>query len=136
VSAAAIVYAKHLDPMRGFYETGLGLVVLEDVPDEFCVLSSEDWTLSLVAVPADQAGSIEISVPPLRRERTPIKLAFEVPDLDTARAGLAALGGSVDSADHEWDFRGYRHCDGADPEGNVVQLRTQLESDGSGSPQT
>jgi hypothetical protein len=29
----------------------------------------------------------------------------------------------LDPAASEWTWRGLRHCDGHDPEGNVIQLR-------------
>jgi hypothetical protein len=29
----------------------------------------------------------------------------------------------VQAADKEWAWRGFRACDGVDPEGNVVQIR-------------
>ncbi len=32
-------------------------------------------------------------------------------------------GGEVFPPEREWNFQGYRVCDGMDPEGNVVQFR-------------
>jgi hypothetical protein len=39
---------------------------------------------------------------------------------------VAAAAGQLDPAGQAWDFRGRRHLDGLDPEGNVVQLRQAL----------
>jgi predicted enzyme related to lactoylglutathione lyase len=65
-------------------------------------------------------------VPARRREDVPVKLAFAVPSIEDVRHVAASLGGEVDREDDEWDFRGCRHCDGVDPEGNVIQLREPL----------
>jgi len=46
-----------------------------------------------------------------------------VDSLAAARARVAMLGGRLDPADREWSARGFRACDGVDPEGNVFQLR-------------
>jgi hypothetical protein len=70
---------------------------------------------------ADQA-----STPPVRREGTPIKLAFHVPSIEDLRPVVARFGGQLNSAGTQWEFRGLRHCDGLDPEGNVVQMTEPL----------
>ena len=38
----------------------------------------------------------------------------------------ARFGGELDPPKHEWEYRGYRVCDGLDPEGNIVQFREQM----------
>ena len=75
------------------------------------------------------ATTIHIAVPPRRRAEAAIKLAFEVPSIDDLRARVAALGGHVDSTTTEWEFRGFRRCDGLDPEGNVIQLLETIARD-------
>lgn len=40
-----------------------------------------------------------------------------------ARSLAAANGGAIKSPQHEWEARGFRACDGYDPEGNVIQVR-------------
>jgi predicted enzyme related to lactoylglutathione lyase len=118
---AATIYVKHLEPMALFYEACFGLEDVADAPGDYRVLESEIWTLSIVQVPEDVAATIKLSHPPIRREETPIKLSFDVPSIAAARATITDLGGQVD--DLEWEFRGFRHCDCIDPEGNVNQLR-------------
>ena len=107
--------------MRTFYERCLGLRV-RDAAGDYAVLESDAWRLSLVVVPPSVAATIQLSVPPRRREQTPIKLAFRVPRIDELRSPVAALGGQVDPSSSEWDFLGFRRCDAIDPEGNVIQL--------------
>ena len=106
--------------MRSFYERCLGLDV-RDSAEDYAVLESDAWRLSLVV-----AATIQLSVPPRRRETTAIKLAFRVPRIDDLRSRVATLGGQVDPASSEWDFLGFRRCDAIDPEGNVIQLLEPL----------
>ena len=87
------------------------------------VLESRALQLVVVAIPERIAASIELAVPPIRRFDTPIKLVFTVADLGAARAAAKSLGGELNPPDNEWQFQGFRVCDGHDPEGNVVQFR-------------
>ena len=125
VKAAAVLYVKRLGPMCSFYHECFGLEVAETAED-YCVLESDAWTLSLVVVPEAVAATFRTSVPPARREETPVKLAFDVPSIEGLRPVMARLGGQVDSGETQWEFRSLRHCDCLDPEGNVVQLREPL----------
>ncbi len=43
--------------------------------------------------------------------------------IEDARKQAAALGGQVGPKAREWQARGFRACDGFDPEGNVFQVR-------------
>jgi catechol-2,3-dioxygenase len=122
VKAAAVLYVRRLDPMCSFYHECFGLEVAETA-DDYRVLESDAWTLSLVVVPDAVAATLPAaSVPPARREETPIKLAFQVPSIEGLRPVMASLGGEMDPAETQWEFRGQRHCDGLDPEGNVVHI--------------
>ena len=125
VKAAAVLYVRRLDPMCSFYRECFGLEIAETAED-YCVLESDTWTLSLVVVPDAVAATLQAPVPPARREGTPIKLAFGVPSIEDLRPVMARLGGRVDSGETQWEFRGLRHCDGLDPEGNVVQMTEPL----------
>jgi predicted enzyme related to lactoylglutathione lyase len=125
--AAAVLYVRDLARMRAFYERCLGLAAAEHGDgDGYCVLASADWDLSLVAVPPAQAAAIVIADPPERRAGTPVKLAFEVPSIEALQPAVTAAGGQLDPAAAAWEFRGRRHLDCLDPEGNVVQLRQRL----------
>jgi predicted enzyme related to lactoylglutathione lyase len=121
VKSAAVIYVKDLRRMRFFYQTAFRMVAVE-WSDDYCVLESEALTMSLVAAPDRIAAGITLSDPPTRRERVPIKLVFGVDSIEDLRPVLAELGGSVDSSQTQWSFRGGIHCDGVDPEGNVLQL--------------
>ncbi len=121
MKSGAVIYVKDLVRMRSFYEACFQLEVADDAHD-YCVLESESLTLSLVRVPERIAATIAVSVPPSRREGVPIKLAFGVDSIDVLRTLLAEFGGVVDPVTSQWEFGGGIHCDGVDPEGNVLQL--------------
>ena len=121
---AATIYVKHLEPMAAFYAGCFGLARVAEAGGDYVVLEADGWTISLVQVPPPVAEAIVLSEPAVRRTGTPIKLTFDVPSLGCARTTVTAMGGDVDQS--EWEFRGHRHCDFADPEGNVGQLRAPL----------
>lgn len=57
------------------------------------------------------------------REDSYVKLCLPVASIAAARSLAAANGGMIKSFQHEWEARGFRACDGHDPEGNVIQVR-------------
>ncbi len=57
------------------------------------------------------------------REDAYVKVCLPVASIAHARAVAAAHGGAIRSSEHEWEARGFRACDGYDPEGNVIQVR-------------
>ena len=124
--AAAVLYVTDLVRIRAFYETCFGMSEIESADAEFCVLASDDWELALVAAPAPTAPVI--ATPPRRREHVPIKLAFDVLDIEGLLSTVIATGGQAEAIGRAWEFRGRRHLDCLDPEGNVVQLRDRLPS--------
>ena len=120
--AGAVLYAKNLAPVKPFYEAVLSLNV-EHADNDYVVLASPAFQLVILKVPEHIASSIEIESPPRRRTEAPIKLVFEIPSISTARAIAQLHGGELLPAEREWNFQGYRVCDGQDPEGNIVQFR-------------
>ena len=118
--AGALIFAKDLERLAGFYRTLLQMEQLHARP-ELIVLQSADIQLVIHAIPAHIADTFEISVPPEPREETAIKLFFTVPDIDQARSLVARLGGVMDG--QAWQGTGFRACDATDPEGNVFQIR-------------
>ena len=127
MSAVGVVYVKDLDRMSAFYERCLGFETVERA-DGYRVLAAEGWTLSLVRAAEEISATIEIAAPVRRRTEVPIKLGFAVRSIEEVRAGAEALGGHIDPPDTEWGFRDVRHCDGVDPEGNVIQLLEPLSA--------
>ena len=118
----AVVFAKDLARVARYYEEMAALTPTHVAKDHI-VLESRDMQLVVHGIPKRIADTIKISDPPERREATPIKLFFPVPSLAQARAKAPALGGKLGPKAKEWVARGFRACDGVDPEGNVVQFR-------------
>jgi predicted enzyme related to lactoylglutathione lyase len=120
--AGAVLYAKNLELVKEFYQAVLDLNV-EHAENDHVVLTSPAFQLVILKMPERIASSIEIESPPRRRIETPIKLVFEIPSISAARAIARLHGGELFPPAQEWNFQGYRVCDGQDPEGNVVQFR-------------
>jgi hypothetical protein len=120
--AGAVIYAKDVALVSAFYMQTLRLNVVHTEPDHV-VLESAALQLVVLEIPAHIAGQIVVTVPPERRSDTAVKLSFAVPSIAAVRAAAARLGGGLNPAEREWLYRGFRHCDGHDPEGNVVQFR-------------
>ena len=121
-NAGAVVFAKDINRVARFYEEVFSIPVVHAERDHV-VLESPLFQLVIHAIPKKIAESIEITAPPTRRTATPIKLFFFVPSIAEARTRAVALGGELDPKKSEWEARGFRACDGHDPEGNVVQVR-------------
>jgi predicted enzyme related to lactoylglutathione lyase len=118
----AVLYVKNVAQVSAFYSGVLSLDIAHSEKDHV-VLELPTFQLVVLAIPEDIGVSIEIAVPPIRRSDTPIKLIFYVESIGTARSAAARLGGELNPPECEWEFQGYRVCDGYDPEGNIVQFR-------------
>jgi predicted enzyme related to lactoylglutathione lyase len=121
----AVLFAKDLPRLAKFYEGVAGLSVAHSEP-EVIVLESSHQQLVLHCIPPRVAQTIEISSPPKLRTDTAVKLVFAVASICEARANAAAFGGGVNPKKKEFEARGFRACDGYDPEGNVIQFREHV----------
>jgi predicted enzyme related to lactoylglutathione lyase len=118
----AVVFAKNIVRVAKFYEEMMSMSVVHADGDHV-VLESACVQLVVHGIPKRIADTIEIAEPPEVREQASIKLCFSVPSIAEARAKAPALGGKVGPKANEWEARGFRACDGHDPEGNVLQFR-------------
>lgn len=118
----AVVFVKYLDRATAFYRDTMALAVTHEEPG-LVVLESDSLQLVMHAIPPPIADTFEIADPPEVREDASVKLFFYVADFAAARVAAAAHGGRFQPAEKEWEWRGFRACDGVDPEGNVVQIR-------------
>jgi catechol 2,3-dioxygenase-like lactoylglutathione lyase family enzyme len=114
-----VLYAGDIERMAEFYARVLGLSVVERT-DSYVVLSGGRSDVSIVAVP-DAVASGEPVYSDVR-ERTPIKPSFRVASLASVVTAARMHGGGTKPLSTAWEFRGLRHLDGFDPEGNVVQF--------------
>ncbi|MFN8573160.1 MAG: VOC family protein [Gemmatimonadaceae bacterium] len=120
VSPSAVLFVDDVARMTTFYRDAIGMTILHEEPSHV-VLACAGMELVLHALPnaPSAAPSGEVVV----REDSYLKLCFPVNDLAQAREKMLILGGALLAPSQEWEYRGFRACDGHDPEGNVLQLR-------------
>src|SRR5262245_42915539 len=121
-SLTAVIYAKDVQRLASFYEEALSLLRADEGSD-FIVWAADSLDLSIVQVPEAIAASIKITEPPKIREDTPIKLAFQVSNIERVRPTIQRMGGGLKEQGATWSSRGAKHLDGWDPEGNVIQWK-------------
>lgn len=108
----AILFVKDLSLMAAFYGDLLALKPLEETrTDSWVEFETGGANLGLHAIPGAIADRIEITSPPQPREENPVKLVFEVDDVER----LSSLGIAV--IQRPWG--GY---DTVDPEGNLIHV--------------
>jgi extradiol dioxygenase family protein len=112
-----MIYVKDLPRMRAFYSDLLGIKPTNDAwTESWTEFDTRGVTFALHAIPEDIANQIEITSPPRVRGQNPVKVIFEVEDLQAELARLEGLG--VMLIERPWGS-----WDGVDPEGNVFGLR-------------
>lgn len=115
--ATAIVLAKDMERMVEFYHVALGLPLIDaPMAPGWIELDAGGVRLALHALPPREARKIEITNPPRAREESPMKLVFEVDDIDSTRRRLVQSGATM------FEPKAFGVCDGLDPEGNVFSL--------------
>jgi predicted enzyme related to lactoylglutathione lyase len=120
-STGAVLFTVNLHAIARFYEQVAGMRVLRTEADHIR-LELGSFRLTVHQIPERYAKNIVIKVPPVVREMTAIKLAFQVESISRSRALASELGGSVYGPDREWKYEGMTVCDGYDSDGNVFQL--------------
>ncbi len=122
---SAVVFAKNLAKMVRFYREMFSMAVVHEDRDHV-VLDTDGFQVVIHGIPEAIAHQIELTEPPAVRENVAIKLCLPVLSIAAAREQAVSLGGRVGPSDREWEARGFRACDGVDPEGNVMQVREGL----------
>jgi catechol 2,3-dioxygenase-like lactoylglutathione lyase family enzyme len=120
-----VVYVADLARCTAFYAELAGLDLVER-DDGFVTLASSQVELSLVrmsGLDADVDPDVDFEVDTARRTDAAVKLSFPVVSLAAVAERAPDLGGELDDPATTWEFRGWRHRHGADPEGNVVSFR-------------
>lgn len=117
---SAVVFVADVPTMRRFYQALASMALLQE-DEVHAVLELEGFQLVIHALrgapPAAPGGQVPV------REDSYIKVCLPVESIAAARARAAALGGAIKPPNSEWEARGFRACDGHDPEGNVLQVR-------------
>lgn len=118
-SPSCVLFVADVPRLAAFYRTLADMALLHEDADH-AVLGVTGFELVIHALrgaPAGAAGAIEV------REDAYVKLCLPVASLASARTRASALGGALRPSVEEWTARGFRACDGHDPEGNVFQVR-------------
>ena len=114
--SGAMIYVKDLPRMAAFYEMSLGFKPINETRmDTWVEFDTGGSSLALHAIPGPIASQIEMSSPPQPRASNPVKLIFEVEDLEREVGRLTTLGLSI--LERPWGT-----FDGIDPEGNIFQI--------------
>ena len=122
VIPGAVIFTHDHRRLAKFYEAVANLsITLSD--DQVTVLRSDIFELVLHAL----HGEPVVKEPPDVREDSYIKPFFVVTSLAETRELAVAQGGRLKPADKEWEGRGFRACEGMDPDGNVIQFRVSTE---------
>lgn len=120
--SGAVLFAKDPQRVAAFYQEVAAMKMTYSGPGVI-VLESTGQQLVVHPIPPKIARSIDITAPPTRRTQSAVKLVFAIKSIATARAAAAALGGELNPPGRMFEARGFRACDGHDPEGNVIQFR-------------
>ena len=116
---SVVVFVADVRRVSTFYREIASMDVLIEEEDH-TVMEVEGLQLvvhSLRGEPPVSPATIQV------REDSYVKLCLPVASIAAARSLAAANGGAIKSSEHEWEARGFRACDGHDPEGNVIQVR-------------
>ena len=115
---SVVVFVADVRRVTTFYREVASMdVLIED--DGYSVMEVEGLQLVIHQLRGEPAvDPAEVRV----RQDAYVKLCLPVASIAVARS-LAANGGAIKSPEHEWEARGFRACDGHDPEGNVIQVR-------------
>jgi predicted enzyme related to lactoylglutathione lyase len=124
-SPCVVVFVADVARVAAFYREIASMTVLLE-RDDHVALEIDGLQVVLhglsgePAVTRDDSGQVPV------RQDAYVKLCLPVGSIETARATAVAHGGVVKPPEHEWEARGFRACDGHDPEGNVIQVREPL----------
>ena len=118
---AIVLWANRFDEVVDFYALLLSAEVA-DRSDGFARVHSDTSEVLVHRVPAEYATQVRI--PPVIQEENPIKPVFEVAAIALARDSVAGTDGRVFGAEYEAVYGPWRYCDGYDPDGNVIQVRS------------
>jgi catechol 2,3-dioxygenase-like lactoylglutathione lyase family enzyme len=119
---SVVLFVNDVARMRAFYEQLASMLVVHDA-DDHAVLEISGMQVVIHALPQAVREQWPVATPPVVREDSYCKLCLPVASIAAARARAEALGGAIQSPSAEWTARGFRACDGHDPEGNVLQVR-------------
>lgn len=119
---SVVVFVANVEAVAAFYESLAAMKRLAGDADHV-VLEISGFQLvvhRLRGEPEPVRSRSGLAEP---REDSYVKLCLPVESIAAARVRAARAGGAIKPTQAEWSARGFRACDGHDPEGNVIQVR-------------
>jgi predicted enzyme related to lactoylglutathione lyase len=122
---SAVIFVRDVPMMTEFYRK-LAQMTFRSGDDGHSVLEIENFQLVIHALRGAPTSSVVDGVA-LRRDAY-VKVCLPVESIAAARTIATQMGGAIKPPRNEWEApdRGFRACDGHDPEGNVLQVREQV----------
>lgn len=121
-STCMVLFVRDVPRMTSFYCTVAAMELLHQ-ESSYAILSIQGFELVIHALYGEASLPYSNTETVAVREDSYTKLCLPVTSIAIARAHANELGGAIKSFSHEWAARGFRACDGHDPEGNVFQVR-------------
>ncbi len=119
---SVVLFVVNVPRMTEFYRTVAAMELVHAQADH-AILEIAGFQLVIHAL----RGEPDVKLGPTGqvpvREDSYVKMCLPVQSISAARASASKLGGALRPPDKEWEARGFRACDGHDPEGNVWQVR-------------
>lgn len=119
---SSVIFAKDVGRLADFYKAVICMIEIAREKDHV-VLECDGFQLVIHGIPKGVAARIVITAPPEVRKAAVMKICLPVETIKQARDQAKVLGGHIGAKASEWEARGFRACDGYDPEGNVFQVR-------------
>lgn len=116
---AVVIFVANVARVSEFYRHVADMRV-EHADADHVVLDGAGLQLVIHALRGEPES---VATPVAVREDSYIKPCLPVRSLAEARVAADRLGGHLRPMSDEWRARGFRACDGHDPEGNVFQAR-------------
>lgn len=121
-SVCMVLFVNDVARMTTFYSTIAAMQILHAEPS-YAILEIDGFELVIHAIYGEPSPQISAPIAVTVREDSYTKLCLPVANIAAARQTASELGGAIKPSEHEWLARGFRACDGHDPEGNVLQVR-------------
>jgi predicted enzyme related to lactoylglutathione lyase len=121
-NASVVIFVADVRRVSSFYR-GLAAMSVLNEDERHVVMERRGFELVIHALRGEpsprraESGEVEV------REDSYVKVCLPVRSIAEARFFAASNGGAIKPPEHEWEARGFRACDGFDPEGNVIQVR-------------
>jgi predicted enzyme related to lactoylglutathione lyase len=113
-----VLFVRDVRRVTSFYMNVAAMTLAhEDADHAVLRLDGFEFVVHAIRGEPEPTGAVQ------PREDSYMKVILPVASIAEARAVAAAHGGVVQPAAREWEARGFRACDGHDPEGNIFQVR-------------